>query len=145
MSKVFGHPESFSWSSVLDVSLLGELPGKSRQRFAVAVSTQPDPDLPWAVSTAVADRSIAVMVLATEKRIRLLEERLERLEEAAAPRVLVVLPMRKRKAKSALVRYFREHPGHYPSDAAIALQIDPEVANELTIELLSEGRLEAEG
>ncbi len=93
-------------------------------------------------ATPVSPFPIATVAPELLEEMRVIEERLARLEQAAAPTVIVVRPMTKRQAKKELLAYFRKHPGAYPSDAAVALQLDPARSRDLCAELLTEGKLE---
>ena len=76
------------------------------------------------------------------EEMRAIKERIARLEQATATTVIVVRPVKKRQAKKELLDFFRGHPGAYPSDAAIALQLDPARSRDLCAELVHEGKLE---
>ena len=60
----------------------------------------------------------------------------------SAEEVLVVRTVTRAQAKQELLDYFRQNPETYPSDAAISLSLDPELARDLSEELVAEGKLE---
>ena len=74
--------------------------------------------------------------------LKAMEARIARLEQLLTPSVIVVRPLTKSQAKKELLAYFRKHPGAYPSEAALALQLDPARSRDLCAELVREGKLE---
>lgn len=73
--------------------------------------------------------------------VRFLQARVSMLEEQAE-HVSVLREVTREDAKREVLDYYRQHPGRYPSDVALALSLDSALVRDLCLELTSEGLLE---
>lgn len=80
--------------------------------------------------------------IALRDRVRQLEDRLRAVEAVLEPAEVELREVPRDQAKRELLNYFKENPGQYPSDAAVALNLDAPLVRDLCLELVSEGRLE---
>lgn len=61
-----------------------------------------------------------------------------------AGEILILRDIPREQAREEILQFFLNNPGSYPSDAALALRIDSEVARDLALEMKADGLLVAE-
>jgi len=78
------------------------------------------------------------------KRIEDLERRVKELEELVKPKIIVVREITKEEAKKLILDYIKSRKGEITSPLELSehLQIPYEIAHEIVLELIKEGRLE---
>ena len=81
-------------------------------------------------------------VLALRKTVDALRHRVLALEDERREVLLVVRQVSRKEAKQEVLSYIQRHPGSYPSDAALALSLDPALVRDLAAELVKDGLLE---
>jgi hypothetical protein len=78
---------------------------------------------------------------ALRQTVEALQARLRCLEQHAE-REIVIREIPEEQARTELVAFFRDHPGTYPSDAAVALGLDPALARDIAAGVVKDGLLE---